>query len=42
MLTTAPPITVSGMELSFRRDMPGFRAARNSREGYRPSCQMPL
>ena len=29
MLTTAPPITVSGMELSFRRDLPGFRAARN-------------
>ena len=29
MLTTAPPITVSGMDLTFRRDMPGFRAARN-------------
>jgi flagellar assembly factor FliW len=29
MLTTAPPITVTGMELTFRRDMPGFRAARH-------------
>ncbi len=29
MLTTAPPITVTGMELTFRRDMPGFRAAKH-------------
>jgi flagellar assembly factor FliW len=29
MLTTAPPITVTGMELTFRRDMPGFRGARH-------------
>ena len=29
MLTTAPPITVTGMELTFRRDMPGFKAARH-------------
>jgi flagellar assembly factor FliW len=29
MLTAAPPITVTGMELTFRRDMPGFKGARN-------------
>ena len=29
MLTAAPPITVTGMELIFRRDMPGFKGARN-------------
>jgi flagellar assembly factor FliW len=29
MLTAAPPITVTGMELTFRRDMPGFRGARH-------------
>jgi flagellar assembly factor FliW len=29
MRTTAPPITVTGMELTFRRDMPGFRGARH-------------
>ena len=29
MLTTAPPITVTGMELTFRRDMPGFKEARH-------------
>jgi flagellar assembly factor FliW len=29
MLTTAPPITVTGMDLTFRRDMPGFKGARN-------------
>jgi flagellar assembly factor FliW len=29
MLTTAPPITVTGMELTFRRDMPGFKGARH-------------
>jgi flagellar assembly factor FliW len=29
MLTTAPPITVTGMELTFRRDLPGFKGARN-------------
>jgi flagellar assembly factor FliW len=29
MLTTAPPVTVTGMELTFRRDMPGFKGARH-------------
>jgi flagellar assembly factor FliW len=29
MLTAAPPITVTGMELVFRRDMPGFKGARH-------------
>jgi flagellar assembly factor FliW len=29
MLTTAPPITVTGMALQFRRDLPGFKGARN-------------
>ena len=29
MPTTAPPITVTGMELTFRRDMPGFKGARH-------------
>ncbi len=29
MLTTAPPITVTGMELTFRRDLPGFKSARH-------------
>jgi flagellar assembly factor FliW len=29
MLTTAPPLTVTGMDLTFRRDMPGFKGARN-------------
>jgi flagellar assembly factor FliW len=29
MLTTAPPITVTGMELTFRRDLPGFKGARH-------------
>jgi flagellar assembly factor FliW len=29
MLTTALPITVTGMKLTFRRDMPGFKGARH-------------
>ena len=29
MLTAAPPITMTGMELTFRRDMPGFKGARH-------------
>jgi flagellar assembly factor FliW len=29
MLTAAPPITVTGMELTFRHDMPGFKGARH-------------
>ena len=29
MLTAAPPITVTGMELHFRRDLPGFKGARH-------------
>jgi len=29
MLTTAPPLTVTGMELTFRRDLPGFKGARH-------------
>ena len=27
MLTIAPPIMVTGMELTFRRDLPGFKSA---------------
>jgi flagellar assembly factor FliW len=29
MLTTAPPLTVTGMDLTFRRDLPGFKGARH-------------